>query len=247
MLRIARKSRTLVSSAKRRLKNLIGIPSSLDLSYSAAGEDRCVLGWLEVVYQLGDATKIRYCDVGASHPKRLNNTYAIYLRGGSGVLVEPDPSLIPALRKARPRDTVLNVGVAFDDRRRAKLKRFTERVFNTFSTEQADVVLESSKSWAPHQIQKVVDEVEVPLVPLNDILAEHFSDGIDFISIDAEGVDFSILKSIDFGRFRPKMICIEKSRAVEEVDTVLNPWGYEIVSDTPDNAIYRLTWSKLTD
>jgi FkbM family methyltransferase len=239
MLRVVRDLKAAISAVKKQIKDPGGGPTEGELSYSAAGEDRAVLAWLQVVYQL-DAPNIRYCDIGASHPKQLNNTYFIYLRGGSGVLIEPDPALIAQLQKVRPRDTVLNVGVAFDERRCAKLKRFSASVFNTFSSEQANVVVESSKKWAPDQLQEIVDEVEVPLVPVNEILGKYFSDGIHFMSIDAEGVDFLILKSIDFDRFRPKLICIEISRSITEFDAVLNPWSYELVSRTPDNAIYRL-------
>ena len=240
MPQIAQFFKTFIPRAKGRLKRSIGYPPVDELSYSAAGEDRLVLAWLQVVYHLYNSSEVRYCDIGASHPKRLNNTYAIYLRGGSGVLVEPDPALIKDLKKERPRDVVLNVGVAFDDSRSAKLKRFTNSVFNTFSSDQANVVLEGSKNWAPHQLQQVVDEIEVPLVPINEILAQHFSSGIHFLSIDAEGVDFSILKSVDFARFKPKMICIEMSRSVIDINTILNPRGYELLAQTPDNAIYRL-------
>jgi FkbM family methyltransferase len=209
-------------------------------SHSGAGEDRFVLAWLQVVYGLQDASKIRYCDIGAAHPKNLNNTFALYCRGASGVLVEPDPDQAAVLRQERPRDTVLNVGAAFDDRRSAKLKRFTARVFNTFSAAQANVVLESSKTWKPEQLQHVVDEVEIPLVPMNEILAKHFSEGPHFISIDTEGVDFSVLQSIDFTRFRPKMVCVEASRSPSEFDAFFNPHGYELIARSPDNLIYRL-------
>jgi FkbM family methyltransferase len=218
------------------------VPSHPDLSYSAAGEDRLVLSWLQVVYQLNDASKIRYCDIGAAAPKTLNNTYALYARGASGVLIEPDPEQAQVLQSARPRDTVLSVGVAFDERRSATLRKFTSRVFNTFSDEQANVVLESSKNWHPSQRQTIVGEVEVQLVPVNEILAKHFPDGeIHFMSIDTEGVDFLILQSIDFNRFRPKMICIELSRPTTDLDKLLKPFGYEFVARSPDNAIYRLT------
>jgi FkbM family methyltransferase len=210
-------------------------------SYSAAGEDRVVIAWLQVAFQFYDGANIRYCDIGAAHPTRINNTYALYQMGASGILIEPDPDQAKLLQQTRPRDKVLNVGVAFDERRSAKLKRFTARVFNTFSTDQASHVLESSKNWKPDQLQQIVDEVEVQLVPINDLLEEHFSDGgVHFISIDAEGVDFPILRSIDFSRFRPKMICIERSRPVDELDAVLNPHGYQFVATTPDNAIYKL-------
>jgi hypothetical protein len=154
-------------------------------------------------------------------------------------LVEPDPDQCVLLRKDRPRDTILNVGVAFDDRRSAKLKRLSSNVFNTFLQSQADFVAESSKNWQPHQIQTIVGEIEIGLLPANDILAKHFPDGLDFVSIDAEGVDFPILQSIDFRRFHPKMICVEASRAPSEFDAVLNPQGYELIARTPDNVIYR--------
>jgi FkbM family methyltransferase len=227
-----------------RVKNfatMSSTPPDANLSYSAAGEDRLVLSWLQVAYQLYDGANIRYCDIGAAHPARLNNTYALYRIGASGVLIEPDPEQAKVLQEARPRDTVLKVGAAFDDRRSAKLKRFTARVFNTFSTDQANMVVESSKNWKPDQLQEIVDEIEVELVPINSILEEHFPNGeIHFVSIDAEGVDFFILKSIDFERFRPKMICIERSRPPSELNAILSPWGYELISQTPDNAIYRL-------
>lgn len=233
--------RNFASKVVRRLRNFLAVSQEGSLSYSAAGEDRLVLSWLQVVYQLYDGVKIRYCDIGAAHPIRLSNTYGLYQIGASGVLIEPDPEQAKVLQKERPRDEVLNVGVAFDDRRSAKLKRFTARVFNTFSSDQANLVLESSKNWQPDQLQEIVDEVEVQLIPINDILEKHFCDGeIHFISIDTEGVDFLILQSIDFDRFRPKMLCIERSRPVEDLDAVLNPRGYQLVAQTPDNAIYRL-------
>lgn len=241
---LARLKRFAVRVLRRLSRHLrIGLPFDFDVnsSYSAAGEDRLVIAWLQVVFQFYDGAKIRYCDIGAAHPTRINNTYALYQIGASGVLVEPDPEQAKLLQETRPRDKVLNVGVAFDERRSAKLKRFTARVFNTFSADQADHVLQSSRNWRPDQLQKIVDEVEVPLVPINEILQEHFPGGeIHFISIDAEGVDFPILKSIDFNRFRPKMICIERSRSVEELDAVLNPYGYRFAATTPDNAIYKL-------
>ena len=32
---------------------------------------------------------------------------------------------------------------------------------------------------------------------------------IDFLSIDAEGADYEVLKSLDFKKYKPKLICIE--------------------------------------
>lgn len=209
------------------------------LSYSAGGEDRLALAWLETVYGL-QPSRIRYCDIGANHPKQLSNTFIMYECGATGVLVEPDPDMCRLLRRTRPRDEVINVGVAFDDQRSAKLRRFNARVFNTFSADQAELVLASSAVWQPDQRQELVDEIVVALEPANDILGRHFADGLHFLSIDAEGVDYPILRSIDLGRFRPKLICVEASLGEAAFDELLNPHGYHVISRSPDNFLYRL-------
>ena len=78
----------------------------LTLSYSAAGEDRLVLSWSQVAYQLNDGANIRYCDIGAAHPTRLNNTKFISIElAPRGSLSSPTRSKPTVLHKARPGDT----------------------------------------------------------------------------------------------------------------------------------------------
>jgi hypothetical protein len=48
--------------------------------------------------------EVTYLDIGAHHPTRLSNTYLFYKRGFQGVVVEPDPELMGAIRRVRPRD-----------------------------------------------------------------------------------------------------------------------------------------------
>lgn len=44
---------------------------------------------------------------------------------------------------------------------------------------------------------------------MNEVLERHFSGGVDPIDIDVEGLDFEILKEIDYPRFRPRVVCVE--------------------------------------
>src|ERR1700724_643460 len=158
------------------------------LSYSAHGEDLLVVSWLRH-YQC-DLSKVRYVDVGANHPIFLSNTYLLYRAGARGLLIEPDPAQAALLRAGRPNDVVVCAGVAFDERRSATLFRMTASGFNTFSRKQAEFVICSSQSWEPHEQQLIVEEITVPLVPLNDVITEHLPGGApDFISIDTEGAD----------------------------------------------------------
>jgi FkbM family methyltransferase len=207
------------------------------ISYSGHGEDLVVWAWLSVEGRL-TGPEIRYLDIGAAEPTNLNNTYLLSTFGARGVLVEPDPDQAAKLRAARPRDTTINVGVAFDERQSATLTRFTSPLFNTFSERQADVVLTSSKNWHPTQLQAVVDRIDVALVPINKILKEHGAP--HFLSIDAESLDFQILKSIDFSQFRPWIICMEIMCPLADIEALLNPFGYKFICRTPDNVMFIL-------
>lgn len=214
------------------------------LSYSAYGEDLIALAYLSVAARL-TGPEIRYIDIGAADPIRLSNTYLFSTLGAHGVLIEPDPDQAAKLRNARPNDITVNAGIAFDDRRSATLIRFTSPVFNTFSESQADLTLASSKNWSPSQLQTVVDRIEVNLIPINEILEEYGTP--HFLSIDTEGLDFQILKSIDFSRFCPWIICMETIVEPSDIEELLKPHGYQFTCRTPENVIFILPlrlWSK---
>jgi FkbM family methyltransferase len=205
--------------------------------YSGAGEDRLVVAWLERIFET-DIRAARYLDIGANHPVQLSNTFLLYELGASGVLIEPDPNPFALLKAKRPRDIALNCGACFDDRRSAVLKRFKSNVFNTFSSDQADDVIRRSANWGPNRLESLVDEIEVELRPVNEILEEYFPDRIDFVSIDVEGVDHDVLRSIDLKRFRPKVVCIEASS--EAIEQTMLTAGYNRIARTPDNFIFSL-------
>jgi hypothetical protein len=59
---------------------------------------------------------------------------------------------------------------------------------------------------------KSVDETILKTVPartLESIFNENNINHIDFLSLDAEGYEYEILKGINFNRYRPKHILIE--------------------------------------
>jgi len=216
--------------------------------YSAYGEDLLMLGWLN--HYSVPPERIRYLDIGAAMPAHLNNTYLFYSIGARGLLVEPDPDQAAILREARPRDVVMQVGVAFDERRSAKLHRFTNRVFNTFSEEQAEFVLETSRTWPENVRQSLVDRVEIELVPINEMISRHMPDHAPhLVSIDVEGVELPVIRSLDlallkFDEAAPSFICAEAQGYPRDWLAVVEPHSYVVSARTPDNLIFRRdpTW-----
>jgi hypothetical protein len=58
-----------------------------------------------------------------------------------------------------------------------------------------------------YKIEKVL---KIPLVRIDRVIAEHFGGAApDYLSIDVEGLEFEILKTLDLTRYRPKVVCIE--------------------------------------
>lgn len=52
-------------------------------------------------------------------------------------------------------------------------------------------------------------EIKVKFRSANSVLEEYFKDRIDLLIIDCEGLDYEILKSINFDKYQPKLIVVE--------------------------------------
>jgi FkbM family methyltransferase len=170
-------------------------------AYAQFGEDISVWTMLETM----KIEKPTYLDIGAYLPIFANNTYYLYKRGGHGVLVEPNVDMIAQLKSKRPRDVTLNIGVGITDAEAADYYVMTLSQWNTFSKEDAE--LRVSQNEGKVKIERVV---KMPLVNINKIIAEHFAGkGPDYLSIDVEGLDLEILKTLDFYKYEPKIICTE--------------------------------------
>ena len=204
-------------------------------SYSQCGEDLIV----DFIFagRLGISNP-SYLDLGAHHPTYLSNTYFFYLKGSQGVCVEADPTLIAIIAKERKRDTCLNVGVGTKEGV-GDFYVMSARTLNTFSKEEA----ERYQGYGTHRIEEVI---QVPLLPVNTIIERSFSSAPDFISLDVEGLDFAILESFDFSRFRPSVFCVEtitytednSERKLKEIGELMNQKGYMVFADTYVNTIF---------
>ncbi len=171
-----------------------------DESFSQAGEDMIVRFFL----RYREIAEMTYLDVGANDPIELNNTYYFYLRGFRGVLVEPNVSLCTRLRSVRPEDTTLAAGIGVGDATEADYYVMNFHGLNTFSKDEAEHQVKASQGRIA--IQKVI---KMPLRDINDVMQRHFKGAPTFLSVDTEGMDLAILKSIDFKRYRPKIVCAE--------------------------------------
>ena len=191
----------------------------------------------------------RYLDIGANEPKFISNTFRFYEQGSRGVLIEPNPKLFRKLQKQRIGDTLLNIGIGLTNVAEADFYLFPDSAsgLSTFSLKDAMYWQEiGMKGIGKINYEKVI---KVQLIPVNNILQKYFSDEnnkINLISIDVEGLDFDILKSIDLNKFKHDIICIVTLEYDEDQNEFKNKGiidymvsnEYEVYADTRINTIF---------
>jgi hypothetical protein len=66
----------------------------------------------------------------------------------------------------------------------------------------------------------------MPVFKLQTILDEHNISDIDYCSIDTEGSEFNIIKSIDFDKTNIKIFSIENNYGTDDIKNYLETKGY---------------------
>jgi FkbM family methyltransferase len=205
------------------------------LSWSQCGEDVI----LRCLFNDKKMKRISYLDIGASTPDSGNNTFLFYSGGSRGVCVEANSALIPKLKKIRPKDKILNVGVAVSDDKDADFFVFDCEGMSTFDKEEAGKREASGR-------YKIIKTVKVSLITANRLIRENFSSIPDLLSIDIEGSDLAVLRTLDFKALPVPVICVETCTYSEnhirpkdvEIIRYLTGQGYEIYADTYINTIF---------
>lgn len=182
-------------------------------SYSQIYED------LEIEKLLQNKKEGRYLEIGAYQPKRLSNTYRFYKKGWTGIVIEPNPQVKELFESVRPRDKFLNIGIS-ESGGNLKYYQYLIPALNTFK-----------KTNNKH---KVIGITNIKTKKITEVVKENF----DFLSIDTEGLDAIILKSWPWGKFRPKVICVETDKTA--VDQILKKYNYRLMVKNKFNSIYKL-------
>ncbi|QQE66068.1 hypothetical protein GFS31_27640 [Leptolyngbya sp. BL0902] len=179
-----------------------------------------------------------YVDIGAHHPQRFSNTYLFYLKGWKGINIDAMPGSMDSFKKIRPRDINLEITVS-DKEEILTYYEFDEPALNGCS-------VELSKEYENLSSHRIINEIKVKAKPLSDVLDSYLETGqsIDFISIDVEGLDYQVLTSNDWKKWRPKVLVIEDlenriNSQKTQIQAFLEDQGYCLYSRLVNSAIFR--------
>ncbi len=201
-------------------------------SYSQEGED-LVLGRLFEHRDTGF-----YVDVGAHHPKRFSNTCYFYKKGWRGINIDAMPGGMKLFERFRPRD--INIEAAIS-RVPGRLPYF---VFNDPALSGFSERIARQRDGRDGYYIKSTQHMDT--VTLSWILGRYLPPGtvIDFLSVDVEGFELEVLRSNDWGLYRPRVVLVEiLGETIEEICSgeiyrYLQGHGYELFAKTVNTAIF---------
>jgi len=152
--------------------------------------------------------------------------------------VEPNPVLVEKLKTVRPGDVVVAAGIGLKATTEADYYVIRGRwPLNTFSRED---VAELRRQSTEDPVEKVI---KMPVIQINRLIADHFQHAPDLLSIDIEGLDLAVLRSLDYRAHRPAAICAETKKPWMSHDRtpiarLLRPKGYVACAGSLYNTIF---------
>ena len=183
-----------------------------------------------------------YLDIGCHEPMRINNTYLLYKKGWSGICVDASADYAKDFKTLRPRDAYVQVGIGKAVNDPMNFYEFSAPALSTFSPDLA----------RQYQAQghALVRTSQIPVITLSELCNKYVKETvIDLLCLDIEGYDLEALESLDWEKYKPRVICVETKPSGniqegsagadhESIDSFLRKRGYKIHAHTSVNSIY---------
>ena len=139
-----------------------------------------------------------YLDVGCQHPVSNNNTYLLHKKGWSGVNIDLDEKNIKLFNLERPNDINICKCISSDNSEKDLFFFHPGSPINSLEKK-------SIKDKSNFSLKKI------KTYTLDSILkrTRYKLKQIDFLNLDVEGNELNVLKSLNFKKYNPKLICVE--------------------------------------
>jgi FkbM family methyltransferase len=182
--------------------------------YSEYGEDRWIHDNLPI------PARGVFVDVGAGDGVQGSNSLFFEQRGWTGLLVEPDPRQCMVLRATR-KAPMAECAIGSDDKR--------------------PFFLDASPCLSGF-LRTGNNSIQVPTDSLTKVLREHRIDRIDLLSIDTEGTELEVWRTLDVPHYKPAIVIIEWltfgiAKDPTNMQSAIENDGYRLVHRTPSNLI----------
>ena len=189
--------------------------------YSQHGEQALILDYF------GHAPNGRFLDIGANDGVTFSNTYALFLMGWRGALVDASPNAYKALEanfeRFRNKPEIIHAAITTQDG--------TVTLHESSDTLVSSLSAEAQQTWRHHGFQWT--PVQVPGMTVDTLYAVLGTNEFDFVSVDAEGHDLDIVRQLHLDTV--KMLCVEYGQHKREIIKACP--GFNMLLDNGVNVI----------
>lgn len=179
-----------------------------------------------------------FIEAGAWDGEHLSNT--VYLEtqlGWTGLLVEPNKHIFETLVTRKRNAFSINCCLAIHGY--AEMVIFdTADVFGAIANEEAE---QEADKYEDQFIRKDLPRQKEPVqcFPLYSLLLALGNPRVDFFSLDIEGSEIDVLRTVPFDKVDIEMILIETARSNSTaIDELMIASGYEVTPLPPYDTIY---------
>jgi FkbM family methyltransferase len=209
------------------------VKAGSDKGFSSHGQDEFVADTL-----LPDVKQGVFVEIGGNDGIFLSNTYYFEKHlGWSGVAIEPLPKAYAKLEQNRNCATVNGCVADYDGE--------TSFLEITGTCEMLSGIPDKYDKRHVRRVRKNLKrhgatsrEITVPCFTLGTILKEQGFDHVDYLSIDTEGGELDILKSIPFDRIDVSVVSVENNYYVRDIEDFMASKGYRLVALAGCDEIY---------
>ena len=190
--------------------------------YSQGEEEKYILEFFK------DKNDGSFLDIGAYDGSCFSNTRQLALNGWSGVLVEPSKLVFPKLAEL------------YKDNNKVECIQCAIGPYNGYvdfwdsAGACATAVEYHYDKWK--DVQNDFELISVPMLTFMEFYKQ-FPYIYDFINIDCEGLDFDIIKQIDFNETNTSLLCIEYNYNSEQIFKALEHWKFKTIFTNAENMI----------
>ena len=210
-------------------------PQELVGYFSQYGQDKWVVETL-----LPNKRNGVFVDIGANDGVTLSNTYYLEKHlAWTGIAIEPIPAVFAKLAANRTCGVI--EGCVGNPPGKRKFRSVTG---------YAEMLSGLSNEYDPRHEDRIrrevsakggdIQEIEVECFDFNTLLSDHGLKAVDYLTIDVEGGEWPIIKSIDFSRFDIRVIGVENNYHDGRVRDYLVQKGYRLHSVVGDDFFVRV-------
>ncbi len=203
-------------------------------TFSQEGEDIII----NRLYNFKNPRSKIFLDIGAGHPIKYSNTFLLYINGLNGISIDANNKNIFLHKIFRPKDISKKLLISSNT---------TNKYFYIFEDSELNTSSKKKVNFLKKRKINYKKKILYQTLGVKDFFKKYINKKIKkiiFFNLDVEGLEYEIIKDINWKLFKPKVICIEifdydlnKSRR-NKIIKLLSKNGYKLKSKLYNSSIF---------